>query len=577
MNTNPSSNETTQIEQDQTLFKQLPIILGINIPLVAALAWIYWPWVDHRWLLSWCAGMLLIMLLRFYVFYMIYKKLPKDKLAGFKLNVFAVNSALSGFMWGIAGILFFVPGKLEYQLIILLVLIIKGAGSVSSVTSYLPAFYAYFPASMLPVSTMFLLQNNVVSILLALTSLVYTVVLLIFGKSINKTLLESLRLRNENRQLLQETLEQKRQAEQANVAKSRFLAAASHDLRQPIYTLSLLNGVLEANVRDAKSAQVITQIGNTIETLRQLLDALLDISKLDAGVIEVNRKNINLDRLFQCLAGEFEPQADTKALRITWLVDNCAVYSDEILLQQVLRNLVANAIRYTNAGDIEITAKKSANRVRIQVADSGIGIPPSQQDAIFLEFYQVDNPQRDRRQGLGLGLAIVARVLKLLQSEIHLHSEPGKGSRFYFDLAPGKLSNKNTETNRGVISKQILNATVAIIEDDIEVAQALQLLLQNWGCNTLVSADGDGILDKIKNEDATPDIIISDLQLANGQNGLDVIERTRQFTGNNTPALIVTGNSDRKAVEQAKQRNITVLQKPVAPAKLRAYLHNTIQ
>ena len=565
------------IDQNRTLYKQLPIILSINIPLVAALAWIYWPWLNQHWLVAWCGGMFMIVLLRFYFYLTVYKNIPRDQLQAWQMKLFAANSALSGVMWGLAGMLFFVPDRLEYQLVIFLVLILKGAGSVSAVTSYLPAFYAYFPASMLPVCVMFFLQGSTNSILLGLTGLVYTVVLMVFGKNLNKTLLESLRLRDKNQHLLEEALAQKHQAEQANLAKSRFLAAASHDLRQPIYALGLFNAVLEETVTNAKTAKVVTQISNTIDTLQNLLDALLDISRLDAGVVNINKQYFDLKAVFARLANDFTPQAQEKGLHIHWPEESLAVYSDENLLEQVLRNLVSNAIRYTASGSVEIKAAATGERVRIEVIDTGIGIAADQQREIFSEFYQVGNPQRDRRQGLGLGLAIVDRVLKLLGSAIELQSSPGKGSRFYFDVRKGDLDKIATEPHKSMAaSPQKITSTIAVVEDDVEVAHAMRLLLESWGCTTIVTADADAMLEKLQQGNAIPDMIISDLQLTNGQSGINAIQRIRNQAGRSLPALIISGKSDAQYLEDVKQLGIPMLHKPVSPAKLRAFLRNML-
>ena len=566
------------IDQNRTLFRQLPIILVVNLPLIAGLGLIYWPWVNHSLLLLWGGGMLVMMLVRFIVYTAIYKKLPPDQLVAWPMKIFAVNSALSGLMWGIGGILLFVPGRLDLQLIILLVLIIKGAGSVSSVTSYLPSFYAYFPASILPICLRFFIQGDMVSVLLGLTVLVYTLVLLVFGRNLNRTLLKSLRLRHENRQLLEEALTQKAQAEQANNAKSRFLAAASHDLRQPIYALGLFNAVLEEIETHPKSARIVEQIGSTITTLQNLLDALLDISKLDAGVIEVNRRHVDLQPLLARLANDFAPQAVEKGIQLRWPHASVAVYSDEALLEQVLRNLISNALRYTRQGTVTINAVMHDEQVKIEVCDTGIGIAPEQQHEIFAEFYQVGNPERDRRQGLGLGLAIVDRVLRLIGSQIQLESVIGQGSRFYFNVPQGdplRLVRKPAPATAK--SEHTLRATIAVVEDDKDVADAMGQLLHRWGCTTFISADANGMLEQLRQSNVIPDLIISDLQLANDQNGIEAITRIRALAGKSIPALIITGSNHAAQLEEVRGHGIPLLHKPVAPARLRSWLRHTLQ
>ena len=575
MTATPQLSSSALIDQNSVLFKQLPLILLINVPLIAALAWLYWPWVDHSWLIAWCSSMVVIMLLRFLLYGFIYRRIPQENLEQWHMKVFAGNSAISGFMWGMAGVLFFVPEQLEYQLIIFLVLILKGAGSVTAVTSYLPSFYAYFPLSMIPISLTFLLQGDITHMLLGLMGVLFTVALLAFGTHLNRTLVESLQLRYENQRLLEQTQHQKQQAEQANHAKSRFLAAASHDLRQPIHALSLFNTVLEQSVTDEKTSEVVAQTRSTIDTLQNLLDALMDVSKLDAGTVEVHKRHFNLQNIISRLANDFEPQAKENGISLLWPEEGYAVYSDEDLLEQVLRNLVSNAIRYTSDGGVEVRTVEHENFVRIEVIDTGVGIEQDQQANIFNEFYQVGNVQRDRRQGLGLGLAIVDRVIRLLGSSIHLESEPGKGSRFLFDIDKGdnRIAQEAKLNFLGVAAPDTIECSVAVVEDDVEVGIAMQTLLESWGCKVMLSADCEGIIREI-NASGPPDIIISDYQLANGSNGIQAIRKIQQHIGENIPALIVTGNIAAESLQEVRKASIPVLHKPAAPAKLRAFLRN---
>lgn len=570
-----------EIDQNKALTKPIPVILGVNIPLIAALAWIYWPWVNHGLLVLWCTVMVLILGARFGLYYFVYKKIPQNNLRRWHMKFFSLNSAISGVMWGLAGVLFFVADKLELQLILFLVLVLKGIGSVSSVTSYLPAFYAYFPASMLPLCTMFLINGGMVSVLLGVTGLIFTLVLLVFANNLNRIIVDSLKLRYENQQLLEQTLQQKHQADQSNHAKSRFLAAASHDLRQPIHALNLFNSALEETVKDTKSKKIVLQTRNTIDSLQNLLDALLDISKLDAGAVQANKEHFDTQVLVSKLRNDLSGQALKKRLQMEWPSENHVLYTDPSLLEQVLRNLIANAIANTTEGHIAVHARLMGQHIRIEVTDTGAGIAPELHKDIFSEFYQIGNKQRDRRQGLGLGLAIVERVIKLLGSQVMLESTPGVGSCFYFDLPcadPEQVSSNKTKTDTSAARQHYdtSGAVIGVIEDDVEVALALQVLLDNWGCTMILATEASDIINQLEQEGLHLDAIISDYQLSDHQNGIDAIKVIRTHIGKTIPAIVVTGNIADDCAAHARESNIPLLHKPVPPSRLRAFIQNSI-
>jgi len=572
----PENSKPELNDQMLTVHKQLPLIILLNLPLVAVITWIYWPWVDQFWLMLWAGSMLLLMFVRI-VLVIFYGDRLVARLSAHDLQrILVLNSLLSGALWGVSGYLLFVPGKLEYQLILLIILIIKGTGSVSSIVNSLPAFYAYFPISMLPISTMFLLQKDLTSILLGTISLFFTVIVVLFGRNLNRTLLESLRIRYENAQLLEQAERRKQQAETADREKTRFLAAASHDLRQPIHALSLFIDVLERRQLDAESKSIIGQMQRSVNSLQHLLEALLDISRLDTGAVQASAETFDIREITDRLQTEFQLLADEKNLQLRWPAMSVYIHTDPLLLEQVLRNLVANAIHYTPAGQVNVSCLVKGDRVRIEVQDSGIGIEASQQQDIFNEFYQVGNQQRDNRHGLGLGLAIVARIMALLDTRIELVSSPQQGACFAFELEAGQKTAAMAAQKPAspVFLQQEQNRCVVIIEDDKSICDAMQLLLESWGYRTVVACDGDDLLHKLQTADCEPDVIISDLQLGQNRNGVAEVELVRQALAKTVPALIITGNIDSEHKDQIQAAGLPWLYKPVAPAKLRAFLRS---
>lgn len=587
INSNPISQDQARI-----LFKQIPVMLLINIPLVLALVWMYWPWVNHTAISIWAVCMFTVMFLRFlYIF--IFKRIPLQKLKQWQMHIFTFNSAVSGILWGSAGVLFFIPGQVEYQLIILLVIILKGAGSVSAVTVHLSAFYAYFPTSILPISLMFISQGNINSILVGTMSIGYLISLLIFGRYINKTLLESLALRHQNEDLLNEAQHQRKIALEASTAKTQFLAAASHDLRQPIHALNLYNGLLKEKVEtlsnfdasfEKNSLQQITDIINnshkTIESLQGLLDSLLDISKLDAGAIEVCNQHFNLANMIKRLQNDYQPVVKElnkhKQISLLWPSDFPCLYCDENLIEQVLRNLISNALLYTQKGHVEVKLQDIGEQIRIEVTDTGMGIDLDKQKKIFSEFYQINNQKSSsRRHGLGLGLSIVKRIMPIINSKINLDSTSGKGSCFYFEILKGECDADQTEDKGAAIYDAVsANQSVLIIEDNIDVANAMRLLLENWGYKTEVRENLSTTMEMLLTADYKFDVIISDLQLDEDKTGLDAIEAVREHFNKPLPALIITGDINPEHLKEVEDANIPMLHKPVSPVRLRAFLRH---
>ena len=387
---------------------------------------------------------------------------------------------------------------------------------------------------------------------------------------------ESLRLRNENIELMEELRKQKDEAEQANIAKSKFLAVASHDLRQPLHALSLFTSVLDEQIQYPRARRVVDQIRGSVQALQGLFNALLDISRLEAGVMQVEKTDFNLQELLEKLANDFTPQAQEKGLVINWPEDLYYIYSDPVLLEQILRNYISNAIRYTDSGSVTIDCKaEGSDWLTISVMDTGLGIPKNEQQAVFHEFHQVGNPERDRSKGLGLGLAIVERTARLLDHLISLDSEPGKGSVFRVrvqhscQLDETKLSACEDARTSSPEQKSL----VVVIDDEASVLEGTETLLQLWGCEVIAATEIKELIDKIRQHDQVPDAIIADYRLRNEQTGIDAINEIHAELDHDIPALIITGDTSIEHLRDVNESGYPVLHKPIAPARLHAFLN----
>ena len=361
------------------------------------------------------------------------------------------------------------------------------------------------------------------------------------------------------------------EAERANRAKSAFLAAASHDLRQPLQTLHLLNAVLSKTARDEQAARAVERQGRSLEAMTDLLNSLLDISKLESGAIKPDVTECDIKAIFHRLRAEFELQAEAKGLKL--LVDDCedVVRTDPGLLERIIQNLVANAIRYTRQGLVQLRCLHLNGNVRIEVLDTGVGIPVDELDKIFDEFYQLERDAGSRREGLGLGLSIVQRLAKLLHHPLQVESTPGQGTCFAVTVPQGKETGPRRRASSSGGQKSARPAKVLIIDDDPAVADATTMLLQIEGHEVMLAATLDQALLRVT-ERGSPDVVVSDYHLRDAT-GLECIERLRAQAGRVIPAIIVTGDTSSLVPDQVDAvRACHVLNKPVDADALMALI-----
>lgn len=369
------------------------------------------------------------------------------------------------------------------------------------------------------------------------------------------------------------------EAETATLAKSRFLAAASHDLRQPTHAMGMFMARLAQLPHDAQSQQLIADLDASVLALQDLLDALLDISRLEARAVQVHLRPFALTEVFDQIHDELALTAVEKGLRLKIRPTGVWLMSDTTLLHRILLNLVVNALRYTVTGGAVLACRVAAggSHARIQVWDSGIGIAREHHESIFKEFYQVANPGRDRSQGLGLGLAIVARKAQLLGYHVQICSRPGHGTRFSIDvpLVPPGAAVDRRQTLRPDALDTLAGSRILVIEDDVLAREGLVSLLTSWGARVGV-ADGLANASRYLKGGALPDVIVSDYRLADGENGIEVIAQIRAALGQSVPACLISGDVDPALMEAARQAALTLLQKPVRPAKLRSLIRRLV-
>lgn len=361
-------------------------------------------------------------------------------------------------------------------------------------------------------------------------------------------------------------------ADSANVAKTRFLAAASHDLRQPLQTFALIQGILARTVKDASAQKLITRLDETLGAMSGMLNALLDINEIEAGTLKAEKTSFPINELIDRMRDEFGYHAEAKGLTFRTVACGKVVCSDQQLLEQMVRNLLTNALKYTGSGKILFGCRRHAESLSIEVLDTGIGIAADQLEAIFNEYHQIGNEARVRDQGLGLGLAIVQRFGDLLGHRLEARSLPGRGSVFSIEV-PLSSDVAEIDTAKRVEEQTALDplakvATILIVDDDVEVRELLDLLLSSEGYRCITAEDGPTALALHLAERDRPDLVLADFNLPNRINGLDLVQTIRERLGENVPAILLTGDISTETLRDVATMNCRYLSKPIKTMEL---------
>lgn len=377
-----------------------------------------------------------------------------------------------------------------------------------------------------------------------------------------RLLYESHALRFEREALLMQT-------QAARDAQTRFLAAASHDLRQPVHALGLLAAQAGAELHGRRASATAAQLQEMAQALDGLVEALLDVSRLDSGALVPRLQPVPLARLFDRLAPEFAVLADNRQLQWRLRPTDLWVHSDEIQLERMLRNMLANALNFTTEGGVLLAAQPRGDQVRVGIWDTGPGIAPEDQARVFDEFVQLQNPGRDRRRGHGLGLAIVARLARLLEHRINLRSRPNRGS--CFSVTAPRAAAQRATTPVMELALPLQGLRVALVEDDDAVLAATVSLLRTWGCEVWADGAAAPLLSRLQAEGAQPERVISDWRLQQGD-GIAAITALRQRAGSALPALLLSGEPLSLDTQSLLAQGITAARKPLPAAALRAWL-----
>ncbi|MDZ7839554.1 MAG: hybrid sensor histidine kinase/response regulator [Gammaproteobacteria bacterium] len=367
------------------------------------------------------------------------------------------------------------------------------------------------------------------------------------------------------------------QLEVANKYKSHFLASASHDLRQPLHALNLFVAQLQTESDAAERVRLVDRIDATVSAMNELFELLLDMSKLEAGILEPHYSEFPIARVFDRIETTFSNAATQKELRLSVVPSAAWVRSDLVLLERILMNLVSNAVRHTVRGGVVVGCRRRGGRLRIDVCDSGPGIPREEQRNIFGEYYRLAGAGSERGGGFGLGLAIVDRLGRLLDHGIELDSRPGRGSRFSVSLP--RVAEKGGAAEASMPATSVDPARgklVVVIDDDPLVLEGMGGILRGWGCELVTAESGDAALARLATRQRAPNLVVADYRLAGGTTGIQAIQRLRAEYGAGLPAFLISGDTAPEPLLDAREHGIHLLHKPVAPMRLRAMVHHLL-
>jgi signal transduction histidine kinase/CheY-like chemotaxis protein len=576
-----SAAAAVQSERSQHL-RQLQLeslaVHAANLPIFVTSAacfvgFIVWDSAPAPLVLGWIAALVAILLARRW-FSRSYKKLNLDVETA--LRVMVVLSACNGIVQGGGVALFFGGLSLEKKALITMIMVCLAAGAVSASAPYSRSFYAWAIPLFAALAGAWALAGGVTDMWIALLLVLFPAAQAVFVRDNEKVLRDSFDIRYERVALIRELEHQRAavaverdRAEEANRAKSRFLASASHDLRQPLHTLALYSAALSARKTDERTQEMAREIGTAIQSLGTLLDALLDISKLDAGAVQPQPTRFGVHVRLERLAAEFRPLAAQKRLAFETELQPAFVQSDPVLFERVVRNLLDNAIKYTARGSIRLRLAIEGARAVIEIADTGSGIPRNEHGRIFEEFFQLANPERDRSKGIGLGLAIVRRLTDLLWIDLTLDSEVGQGTTFRLSMPLAEQPAAREElpvVDEGDSVELPKGLRALVVDDEGSVRRGMQTLLESWGFAVSLSSGVGAALQMLADDE--PQLLIADYRLRGGETGADLVRRAREARPD-IAALLVTGDTTSELAHEVADLGIGLLRKPVEQGVLR--------
>jgi signal transduction histidine kinase len=529
-----------------------------------------WESYSHTVLLGWLFAMQAMALPHFLTCRRYAGKQLTREQVRFLKTFFVVYALFSSSLWGALGWLLDATWDISAFFILMPMLgIFAGAINLAAI---LPVYFSLVTPILLQ-SMAVLLFTDAANLVLAGFFTIYYLGMINFSLELNKMLIRTYRLQFDLESANRDLVVQKRAAEKANKEKSRFLAAASHDLRQPLYAMELFLGGLAQDYDDSRKEYLLSRLRSALDSMQRMFSSLLDMSRFDAGIIKPVKKNFSADSLLTMLKLKFEDEALKKGLQMSVRMNGHWVFSDPILIQRVLENFMANAIKFTDEGWILATCRRRGRALRFEVWDTGKGMEEAEIEGIFDAFHQLENPERDRRKGVGLGLSIVDQIANLLEAPVRVRSHEGRGSVFSIEVPPGEVEQEApaaSAASTAVDPQVFVDLAVWVIDDDPDILEGLQLQLESWGCISRTFETPEQVLALLERDADAPELLISDLRLRNHRSGVEVIEMVADHYGRFIPSVIITGDTGPVELRQLSRTGISLLHKPVTEDKLQS-------
>lgn len=566
-----------EVEHRKAYLKLFKSTLFVQTVFPLVLAYVFFSLISDTLLFSWLIVMLFATGLRGYLTFGWYKLDFNEHKTKLFERLSLLFSLVAGSLWGTTVFIMDFAQYPEESVFLNIIVFGLTAGSVG-IGSY---WFGYFLTYNISVFTIYIV-TYLIGIpnpyyLLAISLLLFSVLMMQIALVYHRGNAQNIWLIIRNEKLAKNLSEKKEQAEEFAASRTRFLASASHDLRQPVQALNFFLSALQPQIKTEKGKEILVKLENCTDGINELLSAILDISKLGAKTLTPKKEPCYLNDILDSLKQQFIDQASEKGLKLTFQNTEKHIKSDAILLQRILSNLISNAITYTHEGEINISLTENEENISIHVSDTGTGLEDIEQTKVFEEFYQLDNPERDKNKGLGLGLSIVSKLCLLMDIPIALQSQKGAGSCFTITLPlcepPARTAEKNkVSTYSNLHSKKIL-----IIEDELSIRESLKELLQNWHYEVMITESEDDACKSIEATAFIPDIIIADYRLRDNKTGVEAVNKVKNILSqHDLPTIIVSGDTEPARLKEVALSGYDLLHKPVKPAQLRMLIQRKL-
>ena len=569
-------NQQVQQERVKALYQQsISTMIGLVLTSFAT-AFFFWGVAESALVIGWLIGMLVMVTGRALLIWRFRTIASTDFNTSTWSWYFTIGVIFSGALFGASAILFVdfaSPNTIIFETLILFGSV---AGGLAVLSLFLPAYYLFSALALGPLIFLFYQHDGELYVFSALI-VVFVSLYFAYAKNMQNTLITSIEQRFENQQLVKDLTLQTQIAEQANRDKSRFLAATSHDLRQPLHSLGLFLHVLKEKQSTEEQKELMQHMEKSQQALSDQLNAIIDITRMDAGELELNKQSFQLKEFIEGIVSEFSLIAEQTNSQIRTHLSDDWIHTDKLLFARIVRNFISNVIQHSPGSTLLIASRHRGSHFELRFIDNGLGIAETNQDVVFSEFYQLNNPERDRNKGLGLGLSIVKRLSALLGMNVKLTSRLNHGSNFTlswnYDAPDISAEHRVLHLNRDR-DIDLSGLFIVIVDDDDENLSAMKAILQLWGCEILIANREEDLMNELQSiEYPTPDMLLIDFRLRDGMNGINTIRAIRKHFAQSVPATIITGDTTMDIESQMIGKYCYLLYKPLSTETLRTHLY----